>query len=150
MPFPKNILVLFSHWTLRLRPDSHAERVLFYRTSRSPAVRDAVKRHTVRASLSVTLASKHNIYYWKRLQQGIHKSNRQSPEINDPGTLDLSYCIKPSSIIPSPPPRWFQGTCQTGWSLQCCIRSPSIALFRRVKVQCCRKCEALDGHFLPR
>ena len=26
MPFPKNILVLFSHWTLRLRPDSHAER----------------------------------------------------------------------------------------------------------------------------
>ena len=24
--FPKNILVLFSHWTLRLRPDSHAER----------------------------------------------------------------------------------------------------------------------------
>ena len=36
------------------------------RESRSPAVRDAAKRHTVRASLSVTLASKYNIYYWKR------------------------------------------------------------------------------------
>ena len=54
MPFPKNILVLFSHWTLRLRPDSHAER---FRPVPPRAGRDAVKRLTVRASLSVTLAS---------------------------------------------------------------------------------------------
>ena len=70
VPFPKNILVLFSHWTLRLRPDSDAERVpmFFIGMSRSPAVRDAVKRHTVRAPLSVTVASEYNIYYWKRHQ----------------------------------------------------------------------------------
>jgi len=36
--------------------------------SRSPALRDAVQRHTVRASLSVTLASKYNSSYRKRHQ----------------------------------------------------------------------------------
>ena len=89
VPFPKNILVLYSHWGrgnaffspcaegIPLRKGGeligHFDSALTAivsdpvppvtgRESRSPAVRDTVKRHTVRASLGVTLASEYNIY----------------------------------------------------------------------------------------